>query len=87
MENSEANLTAFDLKRVKPNLSSAAENQVKPLYQSFVPIHPAYHQEAQEITEVSEGKMKGDTREHCMVAAVWVFVHMCTGEIKDIMGG
>lgn len=33
-EDSRVKLTDFDLKRVKPNLSLAAENQVKPLFQS-----------------------------------------------------
>lgn len=33
-ERHKVKLTDFDLKRVKPNLSLAVENQVKPLYQS-----------------------------------------------------
>lgn len=36
-----AKLTDFDLKRVKPNLSSAAENQVKPPHRRSFLIYPA----------------------------------------------
>lgn len=83
-ETQKAKLTDFDLKRVKPNLSSAAENQVKPPRRRSFLIYPACRQGSEEITKVSERRMKkGDTRERCMAGAVaaaaaaWVSVHMC----------
>lgn len=78
-ETQKAKLTDFDLKRVKTNLSSAAENQVKPPHRRSFLIYPACRRGSEEITKVSEGRMKkGDTRERCMAAAaVWVSVHIC----------
>lgn len=31
--------------------------------------------------------MKGNAREQLVLAAVWVPVHMCVGEIKDMTAG
>lgn len=43
-ETQKAKLTDFDLKRVKPNLSSAAENQVKPPHRRSFLIYSACRQ-------------------------------------------
>lgn len=87
VEDNAAKLTYIDLRRVKSNLSFPVGKLGQSSTVECFPSHPQCHQGSGEITRHSEGKMKGNTREGLVVAAVWVPVHMRVGEIKDMTAG